>query len=496
MSDSIASRFIRGTLSVGLSRFMTMALSMLSLALVIRRISAEAYGAFVLIRIIYTLFAEMSNLGLSLVIPKYLASRQDVQFLFGIINTAIYFRILIILITIPIILVLKTWLGIAFGSSPTFVEIFIYVPILFAVESLAGTLTSILQGLFRFKILGIIVSVSGIINFIATIVFVFPLHMGVRGLIYAQIISRTLIVILCYAAAQIKNILKINIPILKEMLIFGFPLQIQYILDFIFSRADALIVGSYLGTTGIAFYEIARKLPDSLMHLYDSFRSVYYPFIAKFHEDGEHSSLVGLLNNSNRFLGFFASLGTIVAVLFGKEIISIFFSKTYLASYYCFVFLMFGLNLSILDNTLGYSLVAIGDPQKPLFVNLVRAIASLLLNLLVIPTFGFNGASIVSVVSNATAAPLDVYFLQKKGIGVEKAAFVKPIAISFCCGLIFLLTGASRLPVKLLFLIFFLSLCLLFSVVTRQDLGFLSAEAKITVNRFLHRDTLSDTRVQ
>lgn len=72
---------------------------------------------------------------------------------------------------------------------------------------------------------------------------------------------------------------------------------------------------------------------------------------------------------------------------------------------------MFGRNLAVLDNTLGYSLVAIGEPNKPLIVNLVRAIISVLINLVITPIFGFIGASAVAVVSKSIAALLDVYFL-------------------------------------------------------------------------------------
>jgi O-antigen/teichoic acid export membrane protein len=316
-------------------------------------------------------------------------------------------------------------------------------------------------------------------------VFVFPLNLSTLGLIYAVFVSDTLIIILAYSAARIKNKRGINLPILKEMLIFGFPLQMQYMLDFVFARIDTVVIGSFLGTAGVAFYEVARKLPDSFMYLYDAFRSVYYPFIAKFHADGERKRVVKLLNNSNRMLSFLTSFGALVAVLFGKEIISLLFSQTYLPSYYAFVFLMFALNLSVLDNTLGYSLVAIGEPNKPLIVNLVRAIISLSLNLVITPIFSFIGASVVAVVSNLIAAPLDVYFLWKRDIRAEIAAFVKPVVISGGYGLLFLLLGASLLPIKILLVFLFILTCLLMSVITREDWWVILAEAKTARNRLL-----------
>ena len=414
MADSGFSRFMRGIFSTGLGRFMNLALGLLSLMLVVRHISAEAYGAFVLIRVIYTFLAEFTNFGLTLVVPKYLASSEDVQHKYRLINTTIYFRVFTILVCVPLMFVVRPGLVALFGSSPLLLEYFIYIPILFGLDSLARTLLPILQGLFRFRMIGIISTLSAIANFIATIVFVFPLGLGTLGLIYAVCVSDTLIIILAYSAAHLKDRRGIDLPILKEMLVFGFPLQVQYMLDFLFARIDTVVVGVFLGTVGVAYYEVARKLPDSFMYLYDAFRSVYYPFVAKFHADGERGKVVKLLNNSSRMLSFLTSFGALIAVLFGKEIISVLFSPTYLPSYYAFVVLMFGLNLSVLDNTLGYSLVAIGEPTKPLIVNLVRAITSVLLNLVITPIFGFIGASVVAVVSNLIAVPLDVYFLWKR----------------------------------------------------------------------------------
>src|SRR5690349_12994698 len=271
MTDSILSQFMRGIFSIGFSRVMKLGLGMVSLMLVVRHISAEAYGAFVVIRVIYTFLAEVSNLGLTVVIPKYLASSDDDQHKFRLINTIIYFRVITILLLAPLMFVVRPGLAALFGSSPLLPTLFVYVPILFCLDSLARTLGSILQGLFLFKMLAIVSTVSAIVNFIATIVFVFPLNLGAIGLIYAVFVSNSVMIVLAYLAVHIKDKRGINLPILKEMLIFGFPLQMQYMLDFVFARIDTIVIGSFLGTAAIAFYEVARKLPDSLMYLYDAF---------------------------------------------------------------------------------------------------------------------------------------------------------------------------------------------------------------------------------
>jgi O-antigen/teichoic acid export membrane protein len=488
MPASIFSSFMRGIFSTGLGRLMTLVLGMASLMLVVRHISAEAYGMFVLIRVISIFLAEVTNLGLTLVIPKYLAGSEDVQYKCGLINTVIYFRIVTIGVCGLLMFTGRPVLLALFGSSPLLRTFFVYVPILFGLESVARTLMAILQGLFRFRMIGIISTLSAAANFIATIVFVFPLNLSTIGLIYAVFVSDTLIIMLAYSAANIKDKARVNLPTLKRMLRFGLPLQMQYMLDFVFARIDTVVIGFWLGTASVAFYEVARKLPDSVMYLFDAFQSVYFSFISKFHADGSRDNVATLLSNSTRALSFLTSFAALGAVLFGKQIISLVFSQAYLPSYYAFVVLMFGLNLSVLDNVLGYSLVAIGEPTKPLIVNCIRAIINVSLNMVIIPMFNFFGAAVVTVVSNLIAAPLDVYFLGKRKVRVEILAFFKPVIISGGYGLLFLSVGTSLVYVKVVFIVMFILTCLLMSIITRDDRQVIVAETIRLRNRLWGRE--------
>jgi O-antigen/teichoic acid export membrane protein len=489
MPASIFSRFMRGIFSTGLGRLTTLVLGMASLMLVVRHISADAYGMFVFIRVICVFLAEVTNLGLTAVIPKYLAASEDVQYKCGLINTVIYFRIVTVVVCGLLMFTGRPVLLALFGSSPLLRTFFVYVPILFGLESVARTLMSILQGLFRFRIIGIISTLSAAANFIATLVCIFPLNLSTIGLIYALFVSDTVIIILAYSAANIKDKAMVNLPTLKGMLRFGWPLQMQYILDFVFARIDTVVIGVWLGTTSVAFYEVARKLPDSIMYLFDAFQSVYFSFVSKFHAEGSRNKVAKLLSNSTRVLSFLTSLAALGAVLFGKQIISLLFSQAYLPSYYAFVVLMFGLNLSVLDSILGSSLVAIGEPTKPLIVNGIRAIINVLLNIVIIPTFNFLGAAVVTVVSNFIAAPLDTYFLGKRNIRAEILTLFKPVIIAGGYGLLFVSVGTSLAYVKVVFIVIFILTCQLMSIITRDDRQIIVAEAISLRNRLWGRET-------
>jgi O-antigen/teichoic acid export membrane protein len=278
--------------------------------------------------------------------------------------------------------------------------------------------------------------------------------------------------------------------VLKDMLTFGFPLQLQFVMFFLFTRLDTVVIGSLLGPSGVAYYEVARKFPDSLFQLFDVFNSVYFPMSSRMYATESRESARRLINNSIRLLSFLTVFATLGAVLFGKDIILLFFSSQYLVSYPAFILLMVGMSLKYIDNLLGYSLIAIGDTTKPLIVNIVRAVVNIIGNFAFLPLFGFTAAAAVSVLSNVAAVPLDAIYLIRWQLKPRLLEYLKPMAVFAAISAAFLLTGSSSFLLKAGLAVLYLPLCLLLAVFTRRELGMLLGEAQLALRRILGRPAL------
>jgi O-antigen/teichoic acid export membrane protein len=487
---SMISQFFSGTLAIGIARVSTVILGIVSMMIAVRHTSREEYGAYVLVIVITAFIAEFMSFGMTLAIPKYLASHDDESYPQTLKATVLSFRLLIIVAGIALVFVARALFGRFWDSSLLF-DLTAYVPVLFALSSLSLLFSSILRGQFRFGAMGIIEVTSDAVELAALILMVVVLRMGLRGLFYAKFISGTLYVILGYFRSRFPKGLRIDLPVLKELLKFGFPLQLQYALDFSYSRIDTMIIGALLGTGGIAYYEIARKIPDSLMQLYSVFASVYFPISAKLYAREAKEKTESLMNHSLRVLAFLTILGALTAVVFGKDIIRLLFSEAYLPSYFAFVLLMLGLTLNVLENTLGYSLVAIGDSDKPLIVNVVRTVLSLIGNLIFLPLAGFVGAAFVSVGGNLAAIPLDAYFLWKRKLRPNFTAVAKPASVLVVFSLVFIGLGAASPLLKIAMVVLYLPVCFFLSVVTSRDLALLSREARQTMTNAFKKPRLS-----
>lgn len=259
------------------------------------------------------------------------------------------------------------------------------------------------------------------------------------------------------------------------MLRLGMPLQGTYLLSFVHGRLDTLMIGAMMGPSQIAFFEVARRIPEGLMGLCEAFHAVYFPFIARLFAQGERETATQALNNSVRWMSFLTIFGALFALLFGREIVLVLFSETYLPSVPAFVILMVALNLGLVEQTLGYSQVALGDSASPFIINVVRSVASLGGNLLLIPVFGFVGAALVSVMANLAVIPLNMFFLWKRQVHAQFSPYLTPLLIFGACGLLdaggLLLIEATPLvyAFKVVLVLLFLVTCVMLSVVKRED---------------------------
>lgn len=493
-SGSLLARFVRGTLSTGLGSLSTMVLGLLATMVAARRLAPEAFGGFVLLQVVAVFLTRVSSFGLDLSVARSVASTDDGERKRQLINTAVYFRLSTVFVVSLVALIARPALYAAFGSS-LMPNLLLFLPILFLLESSTGLLKSALQGLFLFKRMGMTDFIAGLFNFLLVLVFVQFFDRGAMGLIQARVISLSLSCAYAYLATPVKKRLEFHPQALKEMLVFGFPLQINDILGFAFQRIDTLIIGVLLGPADVAYYEIARRIPDSLARLYEAFRSVYYAFLSRLFGLGQQNKAAQLLNNSTRLVSFASILGALLALLFGRDIIILLFSEYYLASVPAFVLLMAALGISLVGNILGTSLVAVGDSDKPAIINVVHTAVSSLANLVLIPVLGIAGAALATLSGTCATNPLNVMFLRRRKVDVTVRAYLKPIVILGAFGILVLVVKPTGLLQKGSVIALFILACVFLSVVTSEDLVAVCGEARLTVFELIRHLPSRSTRV-
>jgi O-antigen/teichoic acid export membrane protein len=478
-------RFVSSTIALGIASVVSLVFGMAGTMIVARRFDTAVFGAYTLILVVVSFLAQVSSFGLESAISKFTAGARDEAQKEALFATAVCMRLGAIGLTTLLAWFGRPYIAQLFGDS-LLPNLLIYVPVLFFLESFRTLLKAMLEGSFRFSRIGIADVIASTLNFGLLLVVVVLVKGDIHFLLITKGIASLASCAFAYFSIPVRKKFAIDFKLFKEVFFFGFPLQINAILTFIFTRIDTLMIGSMLGAANIAFYENARNIPDSLRNLYEPFRAVYFPSLSKRYAAGDREGAGKLLQDASRFVSFITILGAAIALLFGEDMIRLIFSEKYLPSAPVFSLLMVSLSIALTSNVLGITLVAVGQPDKPMWINVVHTAASIAANALLIPPLGIQGAAIASIIGTAAAYPPNLYFLHKQ-LPAGVMPFLKPLLVFAVWAGLALALHPTGWVLRIGFLLVFAAACYLCGVFTREDLALLLQAAGISTEAPLRR---------
>jgi O-antigen/teichoic acid export membrane protein len=213
------------------------------------------------------------------------------------------------------------------------------------------------------------------------------------------------------------------------MLRFSWPLQVNEMLTFVYSRFGMVVVATVMTPADVALLNLAATIPNNVRRLYESFRTVYFPSLASLIAKGDRRRAAKLLNATLRGVTFVVALATVLAFVFQKEIILLFYSDQYLEIGPILVLLMLSLTVGLIGNVLGSSAVAAGNSKAPAISNVVNMVFTVVGNLTLVPLSGVIGAALAELIGRAVANPVNAWFVRKTGLSAKAMGCVKPLLL-------------------------------------------------------------------
>ncbi|MBK5940716.1 lipopolysaccharide biosynthesis protein [Halochromatium roseum] len=481
MSASLLQRFLAGMLATGLGSLSVVVLGMLGLMVSTRILPAAELGAFFLLQTLVIFLAEGSSFGIHLALARFLSGIDAPDQQRRITSTAFLFLA-------PAVAFTASSLWLCAAPLMSLLEVTLTAKLLallvswFVFEAFLKLTLSHHQARFAFRAIGITNALSSLVNLLVILTLVLGSGEGLAALLAAKLLSRVAALGYAGLACRPRLGLEFDAKLLRRMLRYSLPLYANYFLSFLSQRADTLLIGSLLGTTAVAFYEVARRIPESLMQFHESFLQVYFTFVARHALQQDKCRVSEFLHNSTRFGSLLLGLGCVITFGFGREIVVLMFSDTYLESALPFALLMAASSLLMIEATFGSTLAAVGDSTRPLLINSVRTGLLMIAYLVLIPNFELVGAAAAALTATAAVIPVNVYFLRRRGIVVDKGAVGKPILITALLSGLLITASTAPAVVRAGLVISYLPAALLWSIVTRAEI----AAARGWLSRHLH----------
>jgi O-antigen/teichoic acid export membrane protein len=435
------------------------------------------YGIYILLLAVANFFVMVIDLGLKTSITQMIAS-SDYERQGALVSNTILFRLLIAAVISGLIWLGKDLLAIV-DPTKVLVTLAPYLPLMIALTSFDELTLGMLQGFQCYRHMAISQIARSVLRLGLTVAFLVVFKMGLMALIYSWLLSFAVSTIYQYLVLPVPKRLSLNGALLRDVLKFGLPLQLNRFLWFASGRIHVLLLGTLSGPVSVAFFSIAEKIPVAMQRLSESFISVYFPTITTMMAEEKRDQAISMLNGSLRLISFLGAGVALVGVLFGQWIITLLFSEKYADSASAFGVLMLALHMGLLVNIMGYTLTAIGHPQRSLAENTVRTVLSVLGNLLLIPPFGFLGSAIVKFIAYHTSNPFSLWLLKRSEISVKITPYVTQSILLLLSAAFYWWVRPELITYKLAIILGFLILNMLLSTISLEDLGLVIPKFRI-----------------
>jgi O-antigen/teichoic acid export membrane protein len=204
-------------------------------------------------------------------------------------------------------------------------------------------------------------------------------------------------------------------PHVQELLWFSVPLLFSAAVTKLLSRIDTVMLGFFVDSARVGVYDVAYTLALGLGVIFSAFGFIYLPLTSRFDASGRRGELdrVHTLTAKWTVLAGFPVFLTFVA--FPTDVVGAVFPSKYVQP-------GVGASLAILSTgfflsgVAGYcqnALSGLGYTRSILAVNVIAAVANIVLNAVLIPTYGIVGAAIASALSFTTLNWVAFLFLYR-----------------------------------------------------------------------------------
>lgn len=250
-------------------------------------------------------------------------------------------------------------------------------------------------------------------SLIVTVYFIAYRHAGIEGIYYGQIVGS-----LAFASVlirySIKNmVFRIEFLMLRDLLLYSFPLFLSGVGLVMLNVTDRYSLNALGNLADVGLYSYGFKLANTLnVFLITSVNFAIQPMIYR---------MMNAPNNKRFYakLMTYYSFGTIIfglgMMVFGMEITKLFAKRVeYFDAWYIFPFIIYAIIFGMMKDVATTGL-SISKKTKIIAVTVaITAVLNLILNYLLIPLFGNQGAALSKMLSMLVFFLLTFFYAQKE----------------------------------------------------------------------------------
>lgn len=221
---------------------------------------------------------------------------------------------------------------------------------------------------------------------------------------------------------------KVDFKIIKDLLALGIPLMPTFIIYWMFSSLDRLMIGKLIGNEYVGIYGVGARIAAIGQFIYIAFSSGWGYFTYSTMKDKDHTEVISKIFN---YLALVSFVTFLITIPFSKILFEILFEGQYERGYVVFPYLFLSPLMLMLFQTLSSQyLVKKTSWQIPLLL-LCGAFLNIFLNYYLIPLRGIQGAALATLIGYSATVLITTILLKIKRMIIIELKLVIIVAITF-----------------------------------------------------------------
>ena len=393
-SDGLARNVLLTTTTLVAARVVALAAGVVALSLASRYLPVGSFGALSAGMAYASLFAVMTDLGLSTVATREISRSPEHER--RVLGNVLGMGMVLAVLAVALGLLAMNLVYPGAGNAATRLAIEILL-----VQVFAAPITGAARAFFIARQRGYLIACGDVALAAGMAVFTAAAVAGDLG--YRAVViaiaggyvaqALTMAAIALAAGVRVRYHHRTAISLMKVAL----PLGGVLLLNYLYFRLDVLLLSWMKSDVDVARYGLAYRVIEGLMVLPSYLMLALFPSIAR--SEGDSGRLAAVVGAAVAGLEATALLVTALVSILSPELVVVLGGSKYAAAAPVLAILSAALGLSYIAGAYGNALIALGHQRRLFWLGVGPLAVNLLVNLVLIPPFGPTGAATAVVIS-------------------------------------------------------------------------------------------------
>lgn len=368
-----------------------------------RELGPEGLGVYTLAFTIYLFGMQFAAFGIGSALTKYIAEFLDDRVAIrNYVSSGMTSSIITGALMGVVLFLLAPYIAISFFHVPELEGMIQLTALCYPFIAIQKAVLGTLNGFRKMHLYAFLNVIQNVGVVVVSIALVLLFGMGVMGAVIGfvgpTILISALSPILVSDCIRLEASLW-DIPALRATAVFGFYVVLGNSIDFLNTQVDSILIGYYMNPTEVGIYAVAVLFAQTLTLIPSAVQRVTAPATATLYGKGDIEGVRRVFYSTLK-KSFLISVGSATLIVaFGQYLIALLFTEEYLVSYVPLLILLVGYTIGASFSAVGATLSSIGKVHIPFRISAVCGVLNIILNILLIPILGVNGAALATTVT-------------------------------------------------------------------------------------------------